>query len=142
MKHFLGCTLLWLAKEIGWKSQGKKCPTHVKVYHSEGYRLSIVYNISSRLSFMPLAVLSITKYSISESRKQRREYLSYKMSSCFPNLLQFPTTSRRLSEKTISFCTNQIHIQLFTLKKFSWGMYHQRNVQGYSEAICLQSFKN
>lgn len=67
---------------------------------------------------MPLAALSITKCSISESRKQRRKYLSYKMSNCFPNLFQFPTTSRMVSEKTISFCTNKIHIQLFIFKTF------------------------
>lgn len=115
----------------------------MKQQHAEWDRLPVVYNTSSRLNFMPLAPLSITKCSISESRKQRKKYLSYKMSNCFPNLFQFPTTSRRVSEKTISFCANQIHIQLFIfLNLFPLGMHHQRNVQSYSEAICLRSCKN
>lgn len=102
--------------------------------------LPVVWSIGSRSNFMPPAALS--QCSISESRKPRRKYLSYKMSNCFSNSFQFPTTSRRVSEKTISFCTNPIHIQLFIFKKFSSGMHHQRNVQGYSEAVRLQSFKN
>lgn len=42
------------------------------------------------------------------------------MSNCFPYLFHFPTTSRRVFEKTISFCTNQIHIQLFKTNNFLW----------------------
>lgn len=114
----------------------------MKGYHWGEFGLPGVFDIYSRLNFTALASLSITKYSISESTTHRRKYLSYKMSNGFPNQFQFPTTSRRLSENTISFCTNQVHIQLFTFEKLSWGTYHQRNVQGYFEAICLQSFKN
>lgn len=142
MKHFLRCPLLQFSKEVGQNSKSRKCTKHRKACHSEEYRLPVVYNIYSWLNFMPLAALSIMKCSISESRKQRRKYLSYKMSNCFPNLFQLPTTSRRGSEKTVNFCTNPIYIQLFIFLKFCLGMCHQRNVQGYSEAIFLQSFRN
>lgn len=135
--RFLGCACPSVSFEGNWVGQ------QGEDMHRAGQGtgcLPVVWSIGSRSNFMPPAALS--QCSISESRKPRRKYLSYKMSNCFSNSFQFPTTSRRVSEKTISFCTNPIHIQLFIFKKFSSGMHHQRNVQGYSEAVRLQSFKN
>ena len=57
----------------GRRNQKKKCTTHLKDCHSEGYSLPVVYNVYSWLNFTPLALLSITADSISESRKQRRK---------------------------------------------------------------------
>lgn len=70
VEHFLTCVLLWLLKEIGQNNKGRKYINHEKEYCSAEYSLPVVCNIYSQLSFMPLAVLCIMKYSISERRKQ------------------------------------------------------------------------
>lgn len=132
-----------VASQGNWiKQKGKAIDRHLKVQHSEVCRIAIVDNFYSQVCSTVLAALYRELFLFSQRRKQRKKYLSYKMSNCFPDLFQFPTTSRRVSEKTISFCTNQVCIQLFIFKKCSQGLHHQRNIQGDFQAICLQCFVN
>lgn len=106
-----------MASQGNWiKQKGKPMRRHLKMHHSEISRLPVLANVYSRVNPTVLAALYHELFLFSQMRKQRKKYLSYKMSNCFPDLSQFPATSRWVSEKTISFGTNQVCMQLFILK--------------------------